>query len=129
MFCDSNPWVFAVIDLNQHAFSVLKGVTPTFSNFGILLQIDIKICPLLGKLLSVWRTVSVLPKSALSAQPAQTQWRFVYIDVITLNLRKNSKYQENYLILLSSNEKRRKNWYIFRLDCFKAKFVLIKNKA
>ena len=71
MFCDSNPWVFAIIDLNQHAFLVLKGVTPTFSNFGILLQIDIKNCPLLGKLLSVWRTVSVLPKSALSAQSAQ----------------------------------------------------------
>ena len=72
MFYDSNPWVFAIIDLNQHAFLVLKGVTPTFSNLGILLKIDIKNCPLLGKLLSVWRTVSVLPKSAQSAQSAQT---------------------------------------------------------
>ena len=71
MFCDSNPWLFAIIDLNQHAFSVLKGVTPTFSNLGILLKIDIKNCPLLGKLLSVWKTVSVLPKSALSAQSAK----------------------------------------------------------
>ena len=68
---DSNLWVFAIIDLNQHAFLVLKGVTPTFSNLGILLKIDMKNCPLLGKLLSVWRTVSVLPKSALSAQSAQ----------------------------------------------------------
>ena len=33
-FC--NHW------LNQHAFFVLKGVTPTFSNLGILLKIDIK---------------------------------------------------------------------------------------
>ena len=56
MFCDSNPRVFAIINLNQHAFSVLKGVTPTFSNFGTLLKIDMKNCPLLGKLLSVWKT-------------------------------------------------------------------------
>ena len=28
--------------------------------------------PLLGKLLSVWRTISVLPKSAQSAHSAQT---------------------------------------------------------
>jgi hypothetical protein len=47
-------------------------VTPTFSNLGILLKIDIKHCHLLGKLLSVWRTVLVLPKSAQSAQSAQT---------------------------------------------------------
>ena len=46
-------------------------MTPTFSNLGTLLKIDIKNCPLLGKLLSVWRTVSVLPKSALSAWSAQ----------------------------------------------------------
>jgi hypothetical protein len=46
-------------------------VTPTFSNLVILLQIDKKIV-LLGKLLSVWRTVSVLPKSAQSAKSAQT---------------------------------------------------------
>ena len=72
MFLDSNLQVFAIIDLNQHAFLVLKGVTPTFSNLGILLKIGIKNCPLLGELLSVWRTVSVLPKSALSAQSAQT---------------------------------------------------------
>ena len=52
-------------------FLVLKGVTPTFSNFITLLKIDVKNCLLLGKLLSVWRTVSVLPKSALSAQSAQ----------------------------------------------------------
>ena len=71
MFCDSNPWVFAIIDLNQHTFSVLKGVTPTFSNLGISLKIDLKNCPLLGKLLSVWRTVLVLPKSAQTAQSAQ----------------------------------------------------------
>ena len=76
MFCDSNPWVFAIIDLNQHAFSVLKGVTPTFSNFGTLLKIDIKNCPLLGKLLSVWRTVSVLPKSAQSAQTVENSHSF-----------------------------------------------------
>ena len=35
--------------------------------------------------------------------------------MITPNLRKNSKYQENYLILLNSNEKRTKN---FKTDCF-----------
>ena len=72
MFYDSKPWVFAIIHLNQHAFLVLKRVTPTFSNLGILLKIDIKNCPLLGKLLSVWRTISVLPKSAQSANSAQT---------------------------------------------------------
>ena len=38
----------------------------------------------------------------------------------------NSKSQENCLILLSPNEKRRKNWYNLKLDCFKAKFMLIK---
>jgi hypothetical protein len=58
--------------LQSLTFLVLKGVTPTFSNLGILLKIDIKNCPLLEKLLSVWRTVSVLPKSAQSAQSAQT---------------------------------------------------------
>ena len=52
------------------------------------------------------------------------QWRFAYIDIITLNLSKISKSLENCLILLSPNEKRRKNWYNFRLDCFKAKFIL-----
>ena len=72
MFLDSNLLVFAIIDLNQHAFLVLKGMTPTFSNICNLLKIDIKNCPLLGKLLSVWRTVSVLPKSAQTAQSAQT---------------------------------------------------------
>ena len=46
---------------NQHAFLVLKGVTPTFSNLGILLKIDMKNCPLLGKLLSVWRTIQYCP--------------------------------------------------------------------
>jgi hypothetical protein len=76
MFYDSNPWVFAIIDLNQHAFLVLKGVTPTFSNLGILLTIDIKNCPLLGKLLSVWRTVLVLPKSAQSAQTVENSHSF-----------------------------------------------------
>ena len=55
-----------------------------------------------------------------------TQWRFVYIDVVTLNLSKNSKSQENCLILLSPNEKRRKNWYNFRLDWYKEKFMLIR---
>ena len=57
-------WVFG--------FLVLIGVTPTFSNLGLLLKIDIRNCPLLGKLLSVWRTISVLPKSAQSAHSAQT---------------------------------------------------------
>jgi hypothetical protein len=38
VFCDSVPWVSAIIDLNQHAFLGLKGVTPTFSNFGTLLK-------------------------------------------------------------------------------------------
>ena len=72
MFYDSNPWVFAIIDLNQHAFLGLKGVTPTFSILGTMLKSDIKNCPLLGELKSVWRTVSVLPKSAQSAKSAQT---------------------------------------------------------
>ena len=71
MFLDSNLQVFAIIDLNQHAFLVLKGVTPTFSNLGTLLKIDMKNCHLLGKLLSVCRTVPVLPKSAQTAQSAQ----------------------------------------------------------
>ena len=52
---------FLIIDKNQHAFLVLKGVTPTFSNLGILLKIDMKNCPLLGKLLSVWRTIQYCP--------------------------------------------------------------------
>ena len=38
----------------------------------VLLKIDMKNCPLLGKLLSVWRTVSALLKSAQTAQSAQT---------------------------------------------------------
>ena len=72
MFYDSKPRVFAIIHLNKRAFLVLKRVTPTFSNLGTLLKIDIKNCLLLGKLLSVWRTVSVLHKSAQSANSAQT---------------------------------------------------------
>ena len=76
MFYDSKPWVFVIIHLNQHAFLVLKRVTPTFSNLGTLLKIDIKNCPLLGKLLSVWRTVSVLPKSAQSAQTVENSHSF-----------------------------------------------------
>ena len=54
------------------------------------------------------------------------QWRFVCIDIVTLNLSKNSKFQENCLILLSPNEKSKKKWYNVRLDCFKARFILIK---
>ena len=53
-------------------FLVLKGVTPTFSNLGIVLKIHMRNCSLLGKLLSVWSfflAVSALPKSA---QPALT---------------------------------------------------------
>ena len=75
MFNYSNPWVFSIIDLNQHAFLVLQGVTSTFSYLGISLKIDsMKNCPLLRKLLLVWSFcsgVSVLPKSAQSAKCAQ----------------------------------------------------------
>ena len=48
------------------------------------------------------------------------------VRVSTLNSSKNSKSLENCLILLSPNEKRAKNWYYFRLECFKARFWLIK---
>ena len=40
MLYDSNARCFAIVDLNQHAFLVLKGMTPTFSNLGILLKTD-----------------------------------------------------------------------------------------
>ena len=40
MFYDSNPWVFAIIDKNQHDIFVLKGVTPTFSNLGITVSLE-----------------------------------------------------------------------------------------
>ena len=86
MFYDSNPWVFAIIDLNQHAFLVLKGVTPTFSNLGILLNIDIKNCPLLGKLLSVWRTVSVLPNLPNLPGQLKTHIAFSMFPIIDTNL-------------------------------------------
>ena len=75
-----------MIDLNQHAFLVLKELTPTFSNLGMLLKIDIKYYPLLGKLLSVWRTVSVLPKPARSAQMLKTHIAFSMFPILDTNL-------------------------------------------
>ena len=87
MFLDSNLRVFAIIDLNQQVFLVLKGVTPTFSNLGTLLKIDMKNCPLLGKLLSVWRTVLVLPKSAkLPNLPRQLKTHIAFSMFPILNL-------------------------------------------
>ena len=77
---------FLIIEKNQHAFLVLKGVTPTFSNLGILLKIDMKNCPLLGKLLSVWRTVSVLAKSAQSAQTVKPHIAFSMFPILDTNL-------------------------------------------
>ena len=53
-------------------FWFLKGWPPTFSNLGILLKNDMKNCLLLGKLLSVWRTVSGLSQLSQSALSAQT---------------------------------------------------------
>ena len=95
--------------LEPTCFSVLKGVTPTFSNLGTLLKIDLKNCPLLGKLLSVWKTVSVLPKSAQSANSAQTvenspsfsnvsyTWYKSLLDICLQNEEK-----QGYIIIYSS---------------------------
>jgi hypothetical protein len=38
---------------------------PKFSYLGILLRIDMKNCPLLGKLLSVWKTIQYCPNQTV----------------------------------------------------------------
>ena len=103
MFYDSNPWVFAIIDLNQHAFLVFIGVTPTFSNLSILLKIDVKSCPLLGKLLSVWRTISVLPKSAHLPRQLKTHMAFSMFPILDTHLCSEApcRYSLNNLNLCS----------------------------
>ena len=86
MFYDSNPWVFLIIDKNQHAFLVLKGVTPTFSNLGILLKIDMKNCPLLGKLLSVWRTIQYCPNQPNLPRQLKPHIAFSMFHILDTNL-------------------------------------------
>ena len=74
---------------NNLIFLGFKRVTPTFSNLGKLLKIYVKSYPLLGKLLSVWSfflAVSLLPKSAQSAQTVENSIAFSMFPILDTNL-------------------------------------------
>ena len=110
-FISIDPWKFTNFITGKDQFIFFND--PNAAHCAMLKNFRRSFCLLLADLVVLFK------KSA-------AQWRFAYIDIITLNLSKNSKSQENCLILLSPNEKRRKNWYNLKLDCFKAKFMFIK---